>query len=85
MNSLSDQSPLSPALASALTQVLREHGASAEDAAHYLVRLVPIMGLRQLSQQLGRTLTKGERQTAHVRFERGESVAQVLAYLKDAS
>lgn len=82
---MSDELPLSPALASALTQALREDGASAEDAAHYLARLVPIMGIRKLSHQLGRKLTKGERLTAHVRFERGESVGQVLASLRQQS
>ena len=73
---------LDPELVADLVAVLVRHNFDAIEVDDLLRRLGPIVGVRQVAKSLGRKLTQKERQAAHVRLQRGESISDVVRYLE---
>ena len=71
------QPALTPEFEAELTALMAKHGLTVEDAQHLLKRMAVIIGVRQVAEELGRSLDGKERETAYVRIERGDAVSAV--------
>lgn len=71
------ETALTPEFEAELTALMAKHGLTGEDAQHLLKRMSVLLGVRQVSAELGRPLTRTERKRAYVRVERGESILSI--------